>query len=147
VWLNRWWWLPPIAVGVLTFAIGGVFGLVWAFAVSQVLAWHGTFTINSLTHMFGRRRYPTDDDSRNHWLLALITLGEGWHNNHHHYQVSARQGFRWYEVDLTYYGLRLLAAVGLIWDLHGVPDHIRDAPSVGADVTPAPRPIEAERWG
>jgi len=140
VWLNRWWWVPPIAVGALTFAIGGVFGLVWGFAVSQVLAWHGTFTINSLTHLFGRRRYKTGDDSRNNWLLALVTLGEGWHNNHHHYQVSARQGFRWYEVDITFYVLRAFAAVGLIWDLHGVPDHVRDdVPARKSDAEDEPR--------
>jgi stearoyl-CoA desaturase (Delta-9 desaturase) len=125
-WLDRWWILPPIAAGVLTYMIGGTFALVWGFFVCQVLTWHGTFTINSLTHIFGKRRYATPDDSKNHWLLALITSGEGWHNNHHHYQSSARQGFRWYEIDTTYYVLRLLAAVGLIWDLRGVPDHIRD---------------------
>jgi len=125
-WLDRWWILPPVALGVLTYLVGGPFALVWGFFVSQVLCWHGTFTINSLTHIWGTRRYATDDDSRNHWFLALITMGEGWHNNHHHYQVSARQGFRWWEIDATYYVLRGLAAVGLIWDLHGVPDHVRD---------------------
>jgi len=138
-WLDRWWIVPPVAVGVLTFLIGGWWGLVWGFFVCQVLSWHGTFTINSLTHIFGTRRYTTDDDSRNHWLLALITFGEGWHNNHHHYQVSARQGFRWWEIDVTYYILRGLAAVGLIWDLHGVPDHVRD--NVAApDPEPVPQP-------
>lgn len=135
VWLNKYWYLPPLAVGVLTYLVGGWYGLVWGFAVSQVLTWHGTFTINSLTHLFGKRRYATGDDSRNHWLLAIVTLGEGWHNNHHHYQVSARQGFRWYEVDLTFYVLRAFAAVGLIWDVHGVPDHIRNAPPLEAQVS------------
>ena len=101
--------------------------LVWGFAVSQVLCWHGTFTINSLSHLWGGRRYATDDDSRNNPLLALITMGEGWHNNHHHYQVAARQGFCWWEIDCTYYVLRALAAVGLVWDLHGVPEHIVEA--------------------
>jgi stearoyl-CoA desaturase (Delta-9 desaturase) len=125
-WLNRWWMLPPVAVGVAAFAIGGFFGLVWAFAVPQVLCWHGTFTINSLSHVWGNRRYATTDDSRNNFFLALITMGEGWHNNHHHYQVSARQGFFWWEIDCTYYVLRALAAVGLVWDLHGVPEHIRE---------------------
>jgi stearoyl-CoA desaturase (delta-9 desaturase) len=124
VWLNRWWWLPGLAVGALTFAIGGTFALVWGFAVSQVLCWHGTFTINSLSHLFGSRRYATTDDSRNNLALALITLGEGWHNNHHHYQVAARQGFKWWEIDVTYYVLRALGAVGLVWDIHGVPDHV-----------------------
>ena len=137
-WLDRWWMLPPVAVGVVTFLIGGWFGLVWGFFVCQVLSWHGTFTINSLTHIFGKRRYQTTDDSKNHWLLALLTFGEGWHNNHHHYQVSARQGFRWWEIDITYYILRGLAAVGLVWDLHGVPDHIRDNVS---EPKPAEEPV------
>jgi stearoyl-CoA desaturase (Delta-9 desaturase) len=124
-WLDRYWIVPPVAAGVLAYAIGGFWGLTWAFAVPQVLCWHGTFTINSLSHLWGRRRYATDDDSRNNLVLALITMGEGWHNNHHHYQVAARQGFFWWEIDCTYYILRVLAAVGLIWDLHGVPSHIK----------------------
>jgi stearoyl-CoA desaturase (delta-9 desaturase) len=99
---------------------------VWGFFVSTVILWHGTFTINSLSHVIGRRRYATTDDSRNNWLLALITLGEGWHNNHHHYQSSCRQGFFWWEVDLTYYGLRALSWVGLVWDVREPPRHIRD---------------------
>ncbi len=123
-WLDRYWMLPPVAMGVIAYAIGGFFGLVWAFAIPQVLCWHGTFTINSLSHLWGGCRYATEDDSRNNFVLALITMGEGWHNNHHHYQVSARQGFYWWEIDCTYYVLRALAAVGLIWDLHGVPEHI-----------------------
>jgi stearoyl-CoA desaturase (delta-9 desaturase) len=126
-WLDTYWMLPPIAAGTLTFLAGGFFALVWGFALCQVLCWHGTFTINSLSHLWGGRRYQTEDDSRNNLVLALITMGEGWHNNHHHYQVSARQGFRWWEIDGTYYVLRGLAAVGLIWDLHGVPEHIADA--------------------
>ena len=88
---------------------------------------HSTFTINSLSHLFGRRRFPTPDTSRNNVLLALLTMGEGWHNNHHHYATSARQGFYWWEVDLTYYGLLLLSKLGLIWHLKPVPAHILDA--------------------
>ncbi len=125
--LDRFWMLPPVAVGTATFFLGGFHALVWAFAVAQVLAWHGTFTINSLSHYWGNRRYKTTDDSRNNPVLAVVTMGEGWHNNHHHYQVSARQGFYWWEIDCTYYILRALAAVGIVWDLHGVPDHVRDA--------------------
>jgi stearoyl-CoA desaturase (delta-9 desaturase) len=131
-WLNRWWMLPPVAVGAITFFAGGFFALVWAFAVCQVLTWHGTFTINSLSHLWGGRRYRTSDDSRNNFVLAVITMGEGWHNNHHHYQVSARQGFYWWEIDCTYYVLRVLAAVGLVWDLHGVPDHVRQPEAASA---------------
>jgi len=124
-WLNTWWIVPVIAVATATFVAGGFFALVWAFAVCQVLCWHGTFTINSLSHVWGNRRYATGDDSRNNPVLAVITMGEGWHNNHHHYQVSARQGFYWWEIDCTYYVLRGLAAVGVVWDLHSVPDHVR----------------------
>jgi len=124
-WLNTYWMLPAVAAGVLAFVIGGFYGLVWAFAVPTVLCWHGTFTINSLSHLWGGRRYKTEDDSRNNPVLAIVTMGEGWHNNHHHYQVSARQGFFWWEYDVTFYILRALSVVGLVWDLHGVPDHIR----------------------
>ena len=124
--LNRFWIVPPILLAVTLYAVGGVWALLWGSGVSQVLSWHGTFTINSLSHLFGTRRYATGDDSRNNWFLAIITMGEGWHNNHHQYQVSARQGFYWWEVDLTYYILRSLAALGLIWDLHPVPRHVRD---------------------
>lgn len=121
VWLDRFWAVPPALLGVGLFLAGGWFALVWGFCVSTVLLWHGTFTINSLTHMFGSRRYPTTDNSRNSAILAVITLGEGWHNNHHYYQRSTRQGFFWWEFDPSYYVLRLLAALGLVWDLHEPP--------------------------
>jgi stearoyl-CoA desaturase (delta-9 desaturase) len=115
---------------------------VWGFFVSTTLLWHGTFTINSLSHIWGRRRYTTTDDSKNNPVLAIVTMGEGWHNNHHHYQVSARQGFFWWEIDLTYYVLRGLAAVGLIWDLHGVPEHIRgNLPEAAAPVAALSGPL------
>jgi len=100
--------------------------LVWGFFVSTVLCYHATYTINSLAHVLGRRRYQTPDDSRNNILLALLTFGEGWHNNHHHYPNSARQGFYWWEIDLTYYVLKLLALVGIVWDLKPVPLATRD---------------------
>lgn len=100
---------------------------VWGFAISTVALYHATFTVNSLAHVWGKRRYATSDHSRNNLLIALITLGEGWHNNHHHFPGSARQGFYWWEIDLTYYGLRVLAALGLIWDLRTVPMEIRES--------------------
>jgi stearoyl-CoA desaturase (delta-9 desaturase) len=125
-WLNTYWYVPAIAFAVGCYVLGGLHALVWGFAVAQVLNWHLTFTINSLSHVWGSKRYASGDDSRNNPLLGLLTLGEGWHNNHHHYQRSARQGFFWWEIDITYYVLRGLAAVGLVWDVHGVPDHIRD---------------------
>jgi len=99
--------------------------LLWGFAVSTVAVWHATFAINSLAHTLGRRRYATRDDSRNSFGLALLTFGEGWHNNHHRFPAAARQGFRWWEIDLTYCALRVLAATGLIWELRAVPLAIR----------------------
>jgi stearoyl-CoA desaturase (delta-9 desaturase) len=101
--------------------------LVWGFVISTVVLYHATFTVNSLAHVWGRRRYATRDHSRNNLWIAIITLGEGWHNNHHHYPGSAQQGFYWWEIDLTYYGLKLLAACGLIWDVRTVPEAIRDS--------------------
>lgn len=97
--------------------------IVWGL-ISTVALWHGTFTINSLAHTWGSRVYNTTDTSRNNFFLALITLGEGWHNNHHHFPGSARNGFRWWEVDLTYYGLWMMSKIGLVWDLRPVPAHV-----------------------
>ena len=115
--LNRWYLLPPFLLAVGLFLIGGFPLLVWGFFVSTVVLWHGTFTINSLSHMFGSRRYKTTDTSRNNFLLALITCGEGWHNNHHYHQNTANQGWFWWEVDVSYYALKLMSALGLVWDL------------------------------
>ncbi|TNE83370.1 MAG: acyl-CoA desaturase, partial [Gammaproteobacteria bacterium] len=94
--------------------------------ISTVTLFHATVSINSLAHVWGTRRFDTGDDSRNNLVLAILTLGEGWHNNHHRWPLSARQGFRWYEIDLTFYGLWLLARLGVIWDLTPVPAHIMD---------------------
>ena len=115
--LDRLHWVPGVCLGVACFLLAGWSGLVWGFLVSTILLYHGTFTINSLSHLFGQRRYATPDDSRNNFFLALITLGEGWHNNHHHYQSSANQGFFWWEIDISYYILRTFALFGLVWDL------------------------------
>ncbi len=101
--------------------------LVWGFVVSTIALYHGTFTVNSLAHLVGRRRYATKDTSRNNWFIALITLGEGWHNNHHHYPASARQGFYWWEIDMSYYVLRFLSFFGIVWDLRPVPERVLEA--------------------
>ena len=98
--------------------------LIWGFFVSTIVLAHGTFTINSLAHLIGRRRFPTNDNSRNSALLAVITLGEGWHNNHHHFPGTARQGFKWWEYDVTYYGLKMLSWMGIVKDLKGLPAHV-----------------------
>ena len=126
--------LPTVALALAFLFLGGVHALVWGYFVSTVLLWHGSFTINSLAHLFGKRRYATSDDSRNNWSLALLTTGEGWHNNHHHYQSSANQGFRWWEIDVTYYVLRAARAhAGLIWDLRRPPrEVIADAADAAA---------------
>jgi stearoyl-CoA desaturase (delta-9 desaturase) len=107
--IERWSWVPILMHVGLCYAIAGVPGIVWGFAISTCATMHATFLINSLAHVSGTRRYATADDSRNNWLLALITFGEGWHNNHHRYESSARQGFRWWELDITYVTLRALA--------------------------------------
>jgi stearoyl-CoA desaturase (delta-9 desaturase) len=122
--LDKYHYAPSILLGVASWAIAGWAGLVVGFFWSTVVLWHATFSINSLAHLVGRRRYVTGDQSRNNWLLALLTMGEGWHNNHHAYQASARQGFRWWEYDATYYVLCALSWVGLVWDLHVPPKSV-----------------------
>ena len=121
VFLNRWHVVAPISAGLLCYAIGGFSGLVWGFFVSTVVVAHLTYSINSIAHLWGTRPFDTGDDSRNNWLLGWLTLGEGWHNNHHHCMTSARQGFLWWEIDITYYILRGLARLGLVWDLREPP--------------------------
>ena len=125
-WLDKYYLVAPTVLGVTLWLLGGWGLFALGFCLSTVMLWHGTFTINSLSHLFGNRRYETTDTSRNNWLLALVTLGEGWHNNHHHYMAAARQGFYWWEVDITYYGLKLLASLGLIRELRQVPAHVLD---------------------
>ena len=134
VWLNRFDVIAPVGLTVMLYILGrllqyatpslGVSGwqlVVWGFVVSTTVLFHATASINSLAHLFGGQRYDTGDDSRNNFLLALFTLGEGWHNNHHKFMSCTRQGFYWWEIDLTYYALKLLAMTGLIWDLRPVP--------------------------
>ena len=117
VWLNEHHLVPFLVYLGALLLLGGLPALVWGGAISTVLLWHGTFTINSLSHVFGKRRYLTTDTSRNNWLLALITLGEGWHNNHHYHQNTANQGWFWWELDLTYLGLKALSWLGVVSDL------------------------------
>jgi stearoyl-CoA desaturase (delta-9 desaturase) len=116
-WLNKYDWVAPWSLAGLCFLIDGWRGLVVGFLTSTVLLWHATFFINSLAHVFGRRRYATEDTSRNSALLAVLTMGEGWHNNHHYFQASARQGFFWWEWDPSFYILRALSWVGIVKDL------------------------------
>jgi stearoyl-CoA desaturase (delta-9 desaturase) len=122
---------------------GAVQMFIWGFCISTVAVAHGTFTVNSLTHLIGKQVYPSKDTSKNSLIIALITLGEGWHNNHHYYQSSVRQGFRWWQIDITYYLLWSMSCVGLVWDLKPVPQKVIDAagklnePAVAATGSPA----------
>ncbi|MCA8972814.1 MAG: acyl-CoA desaturase [Planctomycetes bacterium] len=135
--LDRFDWIVPTLLGVSIFALGWILEVfapslgttawqmfVWGFVVSTVVLFHATFSINSLAHLLGKRRFETRDTSRNHWFLALLTLGEGWHNNHHYYPASTRQGFYWWEYDPCYWVLRGLAFLGIVWDLQPVPERI-----------------------
>jgi stearoyl-CoA desaturase (delta-9 desaturase) len=135
MWLHRNEQVPAIALALLCFLLAGWSGLVVGFLWSTVLVYHATFCINSLAHVSGRKRYVTGDDSRNNWLLAVFTMGEGWHNNHHAYQSSVRQGFKWWEIDPTYYLLRALSWTGLVWDLQTPPEPVlRNEQRLGAKV-------------
>jgi len=119
--LDRHPYFPAFLVAVACYLIGGWPGLFVGFFLSTVILYHGVFAINSVAHVVGKQRYVTADDSRNNWWLALITLGEGWHNNHHHYQSSTRQGFYWWEIDISYYVLKMMSWLGLVWDLRAPP--------------------------
>jgi stearoyl-CoA desaturase (delta-9 desaturase) len=116
--LDRHYLLVPGALALVLYLAGGASLLVWGFFISTVLVWHSAFTINSIHHMFGSRRYETSDDSRNNWFLAIfVTCGEGWHNNHHHRPHTASFGRAWWEIDVTYRVLQVLSLTGLVWDL------------------------------
>ncbi|MBR0718918.1 acyl-CoA desaturase [Bradyrhizobium liaoningense] len=135
MWLHRLELLPAVVTAGLCFLIAGWSGLVVGFLWSTVLVYHATFCINSLAHVHGRKRYVTGDDSRNNWLLALVTMGEGWHNNHHAYQSSVRQGFYWWEIDVTYGVLVALSWLGIVWDLKMPPEQVlRNEHRLGARV-------------
>ena len=135
MWLKKFELLPAVVLGLLCLAVAGWSGLVVGFLWSTVLVYHATFCINSLAHVNGSKRYVTGDDSRNNWLLAILTLGEGWHNNHHAYQSSVRQGFRWWEIDPAYYVLKAMSWIGLIWDLKTPPEHVlRNEQRLGARI-------------
>jgi len=140
VWLNKHYLVPPTVLALVVTAVGawvnggspllmfthhGLSTLFIGFFLSTVMLYHGTFTINSIMHKFGKQRYESGDESKNSLWLALLTLGEGWHNNHHYYEVAARQGFFWWEIDITFYGLKMLSWLGLVHDLRGVPKHIK----------------------
>jgi stearoyl-CoA desaturase (Delta-9 desaturase) len=123
--LNRYHYIPPFLYALLLYILWGIPGLVWGFFISTTALYHCTFFINSLTHMIGRTRYKSNDKSKNSFVLAILCCGEGWHNNHHHYQSAVNQGWFWWEVDLSYYVLSLLSRAGIVWDLRTPPAHIK----------------------
>ena len=152
-WLNRNGLVPAVALAVVIFLVGGLPALIWGFFISTVALWHGTFLVNSLNHVWGTVRYESQDLSKNNGLIALVTMGEGWHNNHHHYQSSANQGFFWWEVDLSFYLIKLFQAVGLVWEVRTPPQKIladtiaarADQPDAVERITsPAPLPIATQ---
>jgi stearoyl-CoA desaturase (delta-9 desaturase) len=145
-WINRFDTVIPVLLAAILFFGGNMLQiyapqlktngpqlLIWGFFISSAVLFHATVTINSFDHMIGSRRYDTPDTSRNNAVLALITLGEGWHNNHHHYAISARQGFYWWEIDITYYLLKMLSWLGIVWGLRGLPEGLRNQNRVVAD--------------
>ncbi len=143
VWLDRWHAVPPVALAAALFLAGGTPALLWGFFVSTVVLWHATYVINSLAHVLGRRRYPTSDASRNSLVLALVTFGEGWHNNHHYFPGSANQGFFWWELDVSYYALRALAVLGVVRDLRRPPARVLAGSGAGGEAElpdPVPEP-------
>jgi stearoyl-CoA desaturase (delta-9 desaturase) len=135
--LNSYHLLPPIIFATFSYLLGALLNyyfpswgtsgfqlFVYGFILSTVLLYHGTFTVNSLAHVFGKRRFETKDDSRNNWFISLITLGEGWHNNHHRFPSSERQGFYWWEFDFSHYGLKVLSWFKVVWDLRVPPQRV-----------------------
>ncbi len=144
LWLDKHFLVPPLTALALLFAFGGLPWFVWGGLIPTMLLWHGTFTINSLSHVFGSRRYLTTDTSRNNFLLALITCGEGWHNNHHYHQNTANQGWFWWEVDFSFYVLKALSWVGLVSDLRLPSQATREAHLKYTDVQRAQLKLEAQ---
>ena len=117
MWLSRWHWLSNVVVGLALLAWGGVAYVLWGIFFRTTWGLHSTWLVNSATHLWGSRRFKTRDDSTNNWWVALLTFGEGWHNNHHAHPTSARHGLAWYELDLNWIGIKTLEALGLAWDL------------------------------
>ena len=129
VWITEYHFVPTIALGIVLFAIGGLPFLLWGIFFRIVMGHHATWLVNSATHIWGSRRFETRDRSTNNWWVSLLTLGEGWHNNHHAYPVSARHGMKWYEIDFNWYVIMLLKRVGLASHVHQAKLSTRPLPS------------------
>jgi len=138
-WLNKNYLFPVVIYATAFYLAGGFAALVWGFFVSTVLLWHGTFTINSLSHVFGTTRYTTTDTSKNNPWLAIVTMGEGWHNNHHCYMSSANQGFFWWEYDVSFWILKLLSLAGVVSDLRKPPLKLLETKRVQSKTVKLPK--------
>ena len=141
MWLNKHYLVPPVTLAVVVAAVGawvnggspllmfthhGLSTLLIGFFLSTVILYHGTFSINSIMHHFGTQRYESNDESKNSLILALITMGEGWHNNHHYFMGSTRQGFYWWEIDMSYYIIKVFSWLRLVWDVKAPPARVYD---------------------
>ncbi len=126
--ISKWHWTSNVVVGLLLLAFGGVPYVLWGIFFRTTAGLHATWLVNSATHKWGSRRFATTDDSTNNWWVALLTFGEGWHNNHHFYQASVRQGHHWWQVDFSWYLLVVMSWFGLVWDLKPVPEHVLNTP-------------------
>jgi stearoyl-CoA desaturase (delta-9 desaturase) len=115
--LDKYHWIPTLSVAITIFALGGISALVWGYMFTLLCLYQASYCVNSLAHVYGSRRFETTDHSRNNVWLAIITLGEGWHNNHHHCKSSCRQGYKWWEIDMTFYLLTILSWVGIVKDI------------------------------
>jgi len=149
-WLDRFDLLPPLLLAFGLYGLGALLAvcgvattglqmLIWGMFISTVAVYHVTYLVNSATHVIGRRRYETKDDSKNSMIVALMTFGEGWHNNHHYYPNSVRQGFFWWEIDITWYVLKMMAGLGLVWEMRTVPQRV-----LNGQLKKAPVPAVAE---
>lgn len=116
-WISKWHWVPITILGLLILALGGWPYLMWGIFFRTVIGLHATWLVNSATHIWGSQRFPTGDTSTNSFWVAMLTFGEGWHNNHHAHPQSARHGLAWYEFDLNWYGISALRMLGLAWDI------------------------------
>jgi stearoyl-CoA desaturase (delta-9 desaturase) len=134
VWLTHWHWIPQVVVGLILLALGGIPFVMWGIFVRVVFSWHATWFVNSASHVWGSRRFETRDDSRNLWWVALLSHGEGWHNNHHAYPAAARHGLRWYEIDVNWYGIRMLQLLGLARSVRTIdPERLKKAEIVESE--------------
>lgn len=137
--LDKHMYIPPVLLAIVCWEWHGWVGLLWGFFISTVILYHTTFAINSLCHMFGNRRYATPEASKNSLWLAFLTLGEGWHNNHHHYPSSCRQGFFWWEVDISFYIIKTLGWLGIVWDIREPPAELLQPEAFTAKAKPSIR--------